>query len=79
MDWSTNKRVKAKTSTSMGTAYRTASGSKRVKPGSKNTTSAKRVPAYETIEMKHKKKLKRGVYDPSTGSTLRKYNKKRAI
>ena len=39
--WSTNKKVKPKSSRPLGTSVKTASGSKTVRVGGKNTTSAK--------------------------------------
>lgn len=48
---STNKRVKAKTGTSMGTAYKTASGSRRISPGDGSKPVVKTVGPYKTANM----------------------------
>lgn len=47
---STNKRVKALGENIFGTPVLTAEGSKRVRVGDKNTTSANMVPAGETVK-----------------------------
>lgn len=52
---STNKRVKAKTTTSVGTAYKTASGSKRISPGDGSKPAAKTIGPYETASTLAKK------------------------
>lgn len=56
----TNKKVTAKTSKSVGTAYKTASGSKRIKPGDGNKPANTRA-AYTTMGMETTKALKTGV------------------
>lgn len=77
--WSTNKRVKAKTTTSVGTAYKTASGSKRIKPGSASTTSAKTAKAYETKAMSMKKDLKKGLIDRDKLKDMKRFLRNRAV
>ena len=52
---STNKKAKAKTSSSVGAPVKTASGSKRIKPGDGSKPATKTVGPYETLAMKAKK------------------------
>ena len=49
---STNKRVKAKVTKSLGTTYKTASGSKRISPGDGSKPATKTMGPYETLNMK---------------------------
>ena len=57
------KTVKAKTTTSVGTAVKTARGSKRIKPGDGNKPANTRA-AYTTMGMEVKKAFNTGVVTP---------------
>lgn len=82
MNYSTNKRVKPSTTKMPGAPYKTAAGSKRVKPGDGSTTSAKTAKPYVTAGMEVKRAIKSGVLTPDTmqkAKTLRKYRKAQPI
>lgn len=71
---STNKKAKAKTSFSVGAPVKTASGSKRIKPGDGNKPANTRA-AYTTMSMEVKKAFKTGVISPDDLSKAKRVNR----
>lgn len=76
VNYSTNKMVRPSAKATVGTAVKTAKGSKRVKPGGGNTTSAKTVKSYETAGMKYRNTLKsKGTIDTDSLRKIKRFNK----
>jgi hypothetical protein len=73
---STNKKVVAKTTSSVGTSYKTASGSKRIKHGDGNKPANTRA-AYTTMGMETSKALKTGVVTPEDMNKIKRVVKTR--
>lgn len=60
-----------------GVPVRKAEGAKTVRPGDKDTTTARRIGAYETKSMSMAKDRKKGLVDPNKLNDMRRFFRKK--